>query len=296
MSISQESSPTGKKKRPTCSSCHFPSVTCLCPYLPPSPVSLKDTSIVMLQHPHEKKRFNSSVKLLSMCLNGPNLTILRGRRMDKIGGDEAACWLEKAREGRAVLVYPSKSAVGLEEGLREYRRRFELSDNGGQGDGCGPIPLLFLDGTWSHVKEMYNYHVNNGTFPINDGKMICVALDPVGDWTPSRFRTSRFTSVRCPSSISTKKVDFGGVGGVGMDSEDGRGSLLSTAEAVAWAAACNEGKNDTVYDGIARVLDGMVEVQQRCRRNSGGRSVSKKECKRKRDSDSGRCEARGSFG
>uniref|UniRef100_A0A7S1BV46 tRNA-uridine aminocarboxypropyltransferase n=1 Tax=Corethron hystrix TaxID=216773 RepID=A0A7S1BV46_9STRA len=199
-----------KKKRPICPKCgHHPS-TCLCPYLPKEhPGTLRRSSIAILQHPHEARRFNSSVRLLSLV---QEVTVLTGRRLDQIQGTDAKIWLERIRCGNVVLVYPSNDAVGLEEGVDEYRsRRKRIADGNfeGRGNDDGVVLFLFIDATWTHAKEMYQYHVRCGIFPPppsgEKNGMIRVAMDPFRGWTPTQFRPSRFISIRCPASGSAKK-------------------------------------------------------------------------------------------
>jgi DTW domain-containing protein YfiP len=63
-----------KKRREVCTRCHRPKPrACICHALPDEPLVLKDTAVVILQHPHEfKHKNNRSVPLLDLCFSPSN--------------------------------------------------------------------------------------------------------------------------------------------------------------------------------------------------------------------------------
>ncbi len=70
-------------KRTICSRCERPELVCLCSHLPPIPIHLHHTSVVIFQHPGEIKRPLGTVQLLSKCLDSSSLTVIRARQFPR---------------------------------------------------------------------------------------------------------------------------------------------------------------------------------------------------------------------
>ncbi|KAL9188563.1 hypothetical protein ACHAXT_006941 [Thalassiosira profunda] len=157
---------TQKTKRPICQGCAFPKRTCICPSLPPEPLSslFHRCRIVVLQHPHELRRKNRSLPLVELCLFGKGhregengetaeettqqtpqtntsedtaveedfvmKTVVSRRFGDHC--DEAVMKILRDPSQVVVLVFPHKDALGLEEGIRLAEERCSYAKEKGQ--------------------------------------------------------------------------------------------------------------------------------------------------------------------
>ena len=64
-----ENSSQKKRKREVCQRCTRPTPqACICLALPPKPLHLRSTRVIVLQHPNESKRKNRSLPLIELCL------------------------------------------------------------------------------------------------------------------------------------------------------------------------------------------------------------------------------------
>ena len=54
--------------RPTCHRCARPHRTCICPALPAEPLPL-DSRVLVLQHPAESRRSDSTTQLIPLCID-----------------------------------------------------------------------------------------------------------------------------------------------------------------------------------------------------------------------------------
>jgi len=242
-----------KKKRPVCSRCHRPAErACICKALPDSPIVLEKCELVVLQHPHESRRKNRSLPLVELCVEHLHTAVAR-RFGDQI--DSHIMELLQDENRNVMLVYPSKDAVSLTEGLQQIRERKssmedkskrKLKDEGDPDriinvgsppnhDTCSMITVVLLDGTWKYAREMHKTNVATNQYPNH---LIQVALTPK-DFeifaNSSNFKPARF-DIRTPPSPDH----------------------LSTAECIAWIVSTIEG-NASHYDTIMKPLDLMVE-------------------------------------
>lgn len=286
-----------KVARQICDRCIFPKRTCVCPSLPSNPLYplLQKCRILVLQHPHEHRRANSSLPLAELCLFGRRQnkekdepsnenkfvmkTIIARRFGDHCDGE--AMKVLRDPNQVVVLVFPHTLAMDFEEGLRiaEERCCINLSEeNEDVSDGntvnhgdskLKKMTLVFIDGTWKHAKEME------------------AATDAAGEWPESMIRVQL-----TPSSIGKSRVDF-----IGTDNEsktqcdniDSQTFIqsrflirtppspdhLSTAECIAWIVSRIE-NNPIIYKSVTNVLDYMVGLWKGCNNDV---DVRKQSCK-----------------
>jgi DTW domain-containing protein YfiP len=210
---------TKKKKRPICSRCDRPSVACICEALPLDRLSLHKCELVVLQHPHEKRRKNRSLPLVELCLSPNDLHTIVARRF---GDHIEPSVMRLLQEENVLLVYPGSDAISLTEGLQQIEQCRTTKPD-------AKITVVFLDATWKYAREMHMANESTGQYPSH---MIRIALNPE-DWQ-TQFQ-NRF-DIRTPPSPNH----------------------LSTAECIAWVISVIE-KNPLLYDTLMKPLDLMVE-------------------------------------
>jgi len=108
-----------------CSPCDRPTSVCLCDTFPKPPVQLLRCHVLILLHPLERKRKNSTLPLIRRCLDAESLDVIVGRRLLD----------SQSLPPNTILVFPGDNALSL----------FEVAPGS---------TLLFLDATWDHAKEM----------------------------------------------------------------------------------------------------------------------------------------------
>lgn len=112
--------------RPTCFDCFRPHSHCVCNFIPPFAAHC---NTLILQHPHERKKYYSTVKLLSKAVT--NLTLLRGLEFD-------ATALENKLHGqKPYLLYPSADAIDCTD---------VTLDSGNT--------VIVIDGTWREAQKI----------------------------------------------------------------------------------------------------------------------------------------------
>ncbi len=293
-----------KAGRQMCNRCHFPERTCICPSLPANPLYplLQKCRILVLQHPHELRRTNSSLPLAELCLFGRRqnkekdasknefvMKTIVGRRFGD-HCDEEAMKVLRDSSGVVVLVFPHKLAMDFEVGLRIADERCCICSNEGneetsdeknksQGAESGrdnpkrkKMTLVFIDATWKHAKEME------------------VATDAAGEWPKSMIRVQM-----TPSSIGNSGVDFNVSDNYAAESKPQcdndehqrfiqRRFLIrsppspdhmSTAECIAWIVSRVE-NNPQIYESVTKVIDYMVGLWRECSKSTDSRKQSSK--------------------
>ena len=112
--------------RPTCFLCMRPETHCVCKLVSPF---MAHCNILILQHPHERKKYYGTAKLALRALT--NAKLLRGIQFEE--GE-----IERATAGRdAYVLYPSKDAVDCET--------VSLSHNS---------TVIVIDGTWPEAGKI----------------------------------------------------------------------------------------------------------------------------------------------
>ncbi|KAM4050097.1 tRNA-uridine aminocarboxypropyltransferase 2 isoform 1-T1 [Anomaloglossus baeobatrachus] len=114
-----------------------PEKVCLCPFLPPHPLSVS-TGLYIVQHPAEESRVLRTVPLLAACLPEDKCKVLIGRRFGEERYPELAAI---CRKPGTFILYPGAEAANLEE--------LSLEDN------HHPYSLIIIDGTWSQAKDIF---------------------------------------------------------------------------------------------------------------------------------------------
>mmetsp|Transcript_11610 Transcript_11610/g.24768 ORF Transcript_11610/g.24768 Transcript_11610/m.24768 type:complete len:398 (-) Transcript_11610:210-1403(-) len=141
-----------KQKRKICERCNFPERTCICPSLPPTPLAplFQKCRVVVLRHPHELRRKNSSLPLVELCLFGKPQEQTKARETEnhnckendkpaQEGNDFVMKTVVSRRFGEhcdnsimkllhdpnevILLIFPHKEAMDLEEGIRLAEER-----------------------------------------------------------------------------------------------------------------------------------------------------------------------------
>jgi len=120
------SAPHQVEPRPTCFSCFRPQTHCICWLITPFAAHC---NILILQHPHERKKYYSTAKLVVKALT--NSRLMRGLEFEP--GE-----LEKALLGqKAFMLFPSALAQDCEEVALD-------SDS----------TVIVIDGTWSEAGKI----------------------------------------------------------------------------------------------------------------------------------------------
>ena len=121
-------------KRLICSQCERQQKVCWCEYLPKPKVALSSNSIVIIQHPSERKR---KIRTALMALHGlkeGNCKIFVRR---KVTSTDSLC--DTLNSSNSYVMYPSSGSKNLNT------------------ISCDEIPknLVILDGTWDEAKKIY---------------------------------------------------------------------------------------------------------------------------------------------
>ena len=117
--------------RPTCHRCARPQRTCICPALPAEPLPL-DSRVLVLQHPAESRRSDSTTQLIPLCVEP--VDIVCDVKLD------AAQLRHHAGGRRPLLLFPG-------EGARPLTERDAAANN------C----LVVIDGTWRQARHMLRH-------------------------------------------------------------------------------------------------------------------------------------------
>jgi DTW domain-containing protein YfiP len=303
-----------KTSRQTCDRCTYPTRTCVCPSLPTNPLSplFQKCRILVLQHPHELRRANSSLPLVDLCMFGKRqnsdkdapinendfvMKTIVGRRFGD-HCDGAAMKVLRDPNGVVVLVFPHKLAMDFEEGLRIAEERCCITPCEGTNESeinsmsrgtksatrmddpqTKKMTIIFIDATWKHAKEME------------------AATDAAGEWPASMIRVQMTPT---SSGVSSGDANFSkGKANAGEnDSESNTQHFnyeiqpsfiqrrflirtppspdhLSTAECIAWIASRVE-NNPQIYESVTKVLVYMVRLWKGCSNNIDNRKRSGK--------------------
>ena len=115
-------------RRTICRNCDYPSRTCLCPSLPPTPLCslLRKCRIVVMQHPHELRRKNRSLPLVELCMFGG------GKRT---GDGDGECDAPSTGEGGGRFRHENDRMSTIRRSLR--RRRHEHTARSERGYRIG---------------------------------------------------------------------------------------------------------------------------------------------------------------
>ena len=115
--------------RASCSSCHYPSVNCVCEHIHPVKHALE---LLVLQHPSEVKNAKNTVRLLTLVSN--NTQVLVGESADDFA--QLRSQIKNAPNDFALL-FPSDNA---EEIVAAGHNKVKT--------------LILIDGTWKKAKKI----------------------------------------------------------------------------------------------------------------------------------------------
>ena len=122
-------------KRSICLQCERPQKVCWCDYLPTPKVSLKSgTSIIILQHPSEKKR---KIRTALMALHGLQDGHCQIFVRRKLTETDDLC--ETIKRTNSYLLYPSAASKNISTLASDDKEK----------------TLIILDGTWDEAKKIY---------------------------------------------------------------------------------------------------------------------------------------------
>ena len=240
---------TTKRKRSICEHCDRPTPqACICSALPTTPLHLSNSRVIVLQHPSESRRKNSSLPLTSLCLdhgcqkdqNSNNHTDFSFyKTVARWWGEQVVdpdIWRLVNDKNELVLVcFPSDDAVALQDALQTVSDSVlpKVEDS-----ECAPtsykpkVNIIFIDATWKYAKEMVSKTIHNGGWPSHS---IHIELEPAKD-CGNDFKARRF-DIRTPPSVNH----------------------LSTAECIAHVLREVEGHNGhELFETLMRPLDLMV--------------------------------------
>ena len=130
---------------------------CICEHLPPEPISLADTRIVVLQHPAEAKKTIASVPLIPLCVQP--FSVFRGNHFDAT--------VEPVREAleagdQVLLLFPGPGAISLDEPAADDVSAAAASlaaeaTSGWRPRDSGKVVLVLIDGTWTQARHMMRH-------------------------------------------------------------------------------------------------------------------------------------------
>lgn len=125
-----------REPRKTCPRCRRAGLACLCSRARPID---SDALFVLLIHPREARRRIGTAPIVTLCL--PETRVIRGTGAE-LDQDPGLLALLSNPRLEPLLLFPSDSAVAVEDGVRSARAR-----------GLRPA-ILVVDGTWSQASKM----------------------------------------------------------------------------------------------------------------------------------------------
>lgn len=122
-------------RRLICNQCERPQKVCWCKYLPSPKVCLKsDTSIIVIQHPSEKKR---KIRTALMALHGLKEGCCEIFVRRKVAETDSLC--ERLKLPNVYLMYPSAQSKDIGAITNDTEKK----------------TLVILDGTWDEARKIY---------------------------------------------------------------------------------------------------------------------------------------------
>jgi DTW domain-containing protein YfiP len=249
-----------KRKRKICERCARPSpASCICSALPSEPLALSNTRLIVLQHPKECKRKNSSLPLIELSLGNnwktsgdklaekkEDFTMYKivARRWGEQVVDPAVWNTVNNPDEPVLLCFPSDDAISIEDAMQrislenqsqQHTKSVSVTQSetqkqvGSKQYHERKINIIFIDATWKFAKEMDSKTMQNEGWPKHT---IRVKISNFGeDFKPKRF------DIRTPPSTAH----------------------LSTAECIAQALKVVEENGEELFDVLMRPLDLMVQ-------------------------------------
>lgn len=189
--VKDSSDTSRKRKRSICDRCKKPSPqVCICSALPETPFTLQHSRVIVLQHPHERKRKNSSIPLISLCLDQSmkgadtddfdfSLYTVTGRYLGEDIVLKSIWKMINDPNEPLYICYPNEDAVSLKELLsqKSVASCRKLDDQNFKMKNIKST-IIFIDATWSHAKEMYIKTKEKNGWPKH---AINIKLNPTSD-------------------------------------------------------------------------------------------------------------------
>ena len=123
-------------KRQSCKICERPVKVCWCNYLPNPKVTLKsNTSVIIIQHPSEKKRKIRTALMAVHGLDAGDCKIFSRRKVTET--DDLSKLLKLSN---AYILYPTKDSKNINDVAHNTEHK----------------SLIILDGTWDEAKKIYS--------------------------------------------------------------------------------------------------------------------------------------------
>ena len=132
-----DSDSEGSTTRNKCTRCKRPSSVCFCCALPMEQFELKNSKLIILQHPNEEHRPLNTSAVIEACLSPKSFSIHKGKRFNSKKFEN----LHKlVGTTNSFLLYPNENAISLEEMICL---------------GQDVYNIVILDGTWKQAASIY---------------------------------------------------------------------------------------------------------------------------------------------
>ena len=266
-----------KRKREICDRCLKPTPqACICSALPePSElINLLSSRVLVLQHPHEAKRKNRSLPLISLCMStssnsGETFDFNFETIVTKRLGDQIAQSHPKIIEflhdpsNPVFLCYPSDDAISVQEamervksqskreGENQHEQHYAIDNDLTQTENAVPMnvvrkkyTIIFIDATWKYAKEMDSKSIENKSWPKH---MIRIKLNPEKGECGENFQPRRF-DIRTPPSINH------------LSTAECIAHVIRIVEAGLGSKLGPERKDDILFQTLMKPLDLMVKT------------------------------------
>ena len=127
--------------RPLCARCERPPSVCYCADLPPTPLRLANSQVLILQHPVESRRKDSTSPLVPLCVD--DARIVCGT---SFGADVVDSFIHDGYQ--PLLLFPGPDAQPLER----------LMDTCEEDKHCNEkVAILLVDGTWRQARQIIRH-------------------------------------------------------------------------------------------------------------------------------------------
>ena len=154
--------------RELCSRCRRPPYKhgrrfCICDQLPPSPITLQHTRILVLQHPAESKKTIASVPLIPLCVD--QFDLRKGNHFDA----DLEPLRQAMEEGyEPLLLFPGPGALALDAPQLsrpmlhgDHRSKASspshVSSDPREAAAVRKVVLVLIDGTWTQARHMMRH-------------------------------------------------------------------------------------------------------------------------------------------
>jgi DTW domain-containing protein YfiP len=304
LSAATEGNNNNNKRRLLCDTCDRPTPkACICQGLPASRIRLRTCHILVLQHPHEKRRKNCSLPLVQLCLAPESITVVVSRRLGDQVDPKAMALLQQ--HSRVLLIFPTQSqaqvqvdhdqdndnninndnnnnnnnnteTLSLSQAQEYCRSTTSLPREEDDSINHNKVLIVILDATWKYAREMDKANIMHQQYPKHMKRVELAWDDPL---RPQEAIIPKRFDIRTPPS----QIHF------------------STAECIAWIITALEFLNEqqqqqqqhdvSLYATLMKPLDVMVAKWHDCRHHATNNHHPKNKTKnnnKTKDDDDGR--------